>query len=244
MWVHLAGFVSQEYEEILDLAKEKKLFVIEDSAHALGAVVDGKRAGSLGDAGCFSFYPTKVITCGTGGMIATANKELKAYAERMRVFGKAPGTEAITELGNDWFLDEIRACIGYNQLLDLASNLKVRRKIADQYRTLLEGQPGITMIAVSEKAIPNYYQFPVLLDRGMDRQTLIRALKENHGIETKGIYRPCHKEQVFTQYDDGSLRNTEETLERSLCLPLFVNMSGEDVEYVAACLVKEVRAAL
>jgi len=69
-------------------------------------------------------------------------------------------------------------------------------------------------------------------------------LKEKHGIETKGIYRPCHREEVFTPFDDGSLRKTEETLERSLCLPIFVNMSEEDVEFVATCLIKELSAAL
>ena len=242
VWVHLTGMISAEYRDIIRLVKDKGLFLIEDCAHALGASTGTRGAGTLGDAGCFSFYPTKIITSGTGGMITTRDRDLKAFGEKMRLFGKDSKSGLVMHLGNDWFLDEIRACVGYHQMTELESNLKRRRQIAKRYREALDNRQGLKTLSVPEENRPSYYQFPIFLDSEADTVKLTKALKGRWEISVKNIYKPCHQEHVFREFDDGSLKKTEETLNRSLCLPLYLDMTDWEIDYVIKALVEEVTA--
>ena len=241
IWVHLTGLISPEHEKIKELAKRYNLFLIEDAAHALGASVNENQAGTLADAGCFSFYPTKIITSGTGGMIVTKDKGLKDFAERMRLFGKDPQTKLIHHLGNDWFLNEINACVGYHHLLELNDSITKRIDIAEKYRNALSRLSGISMLNIPEGNQPSYYQFPVFLDAMIDRQKLIDSLKQKYQINTRGIYKPCHEERVFLQYNDETLNKTEHTLNRSLCLPMFVQVTDDEIRYVADSFIEELK---
>ena len=162
----------------------------------------------------------------------------------MRLFGKDSKSDKVDELGNDWFLDEIRCCIGYHQMGDLASIIRRRREIASQYAGALEGVNGISLLKVPQENYPSYYQFPVFLNQSVERKDLIESLKNKYGITTKGIYRPCHQEKVFSKYDDSTLRQTEETLNRSLCLPIFGQLSELEVQYVTDSLVNELKSRI
>ncbi|MDD5679956.1 MAG: DegT/DnrJ/EryC1/StrS family aminotransferase [Candidatus Omnitrophica bacterium] len=241
IWVHLAGFISPECNEIFGIARENNLFVIEDVAQALGADIRGRQAGSFADAACFSFYPTKIITCGTGGMITTKDKKLKKYAEEMRLFGKDAGTGEVKYIGNDWFLDEIRACVGYHHLTGLKSYLAKRRKIAGIYHETLKSNPNIRLLKMPAGNRPSYYQYPVFLKKGIDRRKLVKHMKEKYGIQVKGIYIPCHKEKIFDKFNKGKFDRTEETLDSSLCLPVHVQMIDKDALYVSECLIRELK---
>ena len=241
IWVHLTGLISPEHQKIKDLAKSNNLFLIEDAAHALGASVNGSYAGTLGDAGCFSLFPTKIITSGTGGMITTQNNDLKSFAEKMRLFGKDPQSNEILHLGNDWFLNEISACVGYHHLSELGAGISKRRAIAKKYLNALNRIPGISMLDVPEGNLPTYYQFPVFLDETINRQELINSLKEKYLIHTKGVYRPCHEEHVFLKYNDGTLNKTEDALNRSLCLPMYVQMMDDEISYVTASFIEALK---
>lgn len=236
VWVHLTGVVSPECEAILEFARSRGLFVIEDCAHALGAETPTGKAGCLGDAGCFSFYPTKIITSGTGGMVTTADPELKRYIELMRLFCRHK--DGINCLGNDWFLDEIRCCVARHQLAELPTQLVRRREIAALYTRELAGTPGITLLDLPAGNLPSYYQYPVFLDPGRDHAALLAAMKARE-IEAKKIYPPTHQENVFRHLDDGSLGRTEAALNTSVCLPLFVEMTDEQVLAVAGALKAE-----
>ena len=244
IWVHLTGTIADDYEEILSFARNRDLFLIEDAAHAHGASIDGRAAGSFGDASTFSFYPTKVLSSGTGGMLTTDNADLAKFAREMRLFGKEEGTGEIVHYGNDWFLDEIRACVGYHHTTELEMQVARRREIATLYDTNLANQPGLRLVNISSASAPAWYQFPVFLDRAVDRDALAVALKTVHGIDAKGIYKPVHEEQVFRQYDDGTLKMTEDILCRSLCLPMHTAMSDADALRVADALVNEIRNQL
>lgn len=244
IWVHLTGIVAHNYSAILGFAKKHGLFVIEDASHAHGAVIDGRPAGSFGDVSCFSFYPTKILTSGTGGMLATDDDELARYAREMRLFGKEEGTGEIIHRGNDWFLDEIRACVGFHHASDLDVQLAHRRRIADRYSTALANQPGLRLLDYSDSCLPAWYQFPVFLSPGIDRAGLMERLADDHGIEAKGIYKPTHQEQIFRHLDDGTLKVTEDVLERSLCLPMHAGVSEADADRIAAAVTAEIRAVL
>ncbi len=244
IWVHLTGIIARDYREIVDFATKHDLFLIEDAAHAHSATIDGTPAGSFGDASTFSFYPTKIVTSGTGGMLTTDNVELANYAREVRIFGKQLGTGEIVHFGNDWFLDEIRACVAYHHASELESQAAHRRAIADRYRRGLANQIGLRLLDVPDGNTPAWYQYPVFLATGIDREALMDTLKATHGIETKGIYKPVHHEQIFEPLDDGTLKVTEETLLRSLCLPMHADMSEEDADFIAGVLVSEIRKTL
>ena len=152
----------------------RHLFVIEDAAHAHGAKVDGRPAGSFGDASCFSFYPTKILTSGTGGILLTDDDALAKFAREMRIFGKEAETGEIIHLGNDWFLDEIRACIAFHHAGELQMQVARRQAIAARYMAALANQPGLRLLDVPAGSEPAWYQFPIFLDDAADREALIK----------------------------------------------------------------------
>jgi len=244
IWVHLIGIMSFEYAQIVEFARKHDLALIEDCAHALGASIDGHQAGALGDAACYSFYPTKMITTGSGGMITTRDSALDRFARELRIFGRNPESGKVGRVGNDWFLDEIRACVGYFQMGELDDFLERRRAIARRYDELLQNQPGLRLLDVSDALKPAYYQYAVILDGSVNREVLIGNLREKHGIAAKGIYLPTHKETIFEHLDNGALEMTEDTLGRSLCLPMFVGLCDNYVESVAKALITEIRQLL
>ena len=241
IWVHLIGFISPAWREIVAFAKENNLFLIEDCAHAHGASVDGKPAGSIGDAGCFSFYPTKVLTCGTGGMLVTNDAALARSARELRMYGRDNGSGSVVREGNDWFLDEIRACLGYEQVCELPEFLKRRRDIASRYGDALSASPLLRQLSVPDGNLPAWYHFTVFVDDGDDLANLMGNLQQKHGNPARSIYPPIHEEAIFRDLDDGSLVNATQMLHRSLCLPMHTALSDADVDTVASAVIQELR---
>jgi perosamine synthetase len=236
IWVHLTGLISPAWREIVAFAREHDLFLIEDCAHAHGASVNGIKAGSLGDVGCFSFYPTKVMTTGTGGILTTNDPALEKSARELRLYGREGGVGSVVREGNDWFMDEIRACLGYYQLQELDSALVRRRDIAERYNQKLAGIPGLRFLSIPKDHHPAWYHYTVFVSSEINYEQLAKNLKENHGIPSKPIYIPLHQEKIFRNFDDGSLGKTEAALNRSLCLPLFVEMDNAQVDQVVSAL--------
>src|ERR1043165_145830 len=132
--VHIAGLIYPEIDRLREICRERGLFLIEDPSHAHGATIDERPAGSLSDAACFSFYPTKVMTTGTGGMITTDQAALAEYARSLRHHGQGQSLEQIVNFGNDWCMDEISAALGVYQLQRLEENVAHRNRIVEWYR--------------------------------------------------------------------------------------------------------------
>lgn len=241
IWVHLTGFISPNWRQIKAIAKEHGLFLIEDCAHAHGAVVDGVAAGGIGDVGCFSFYPTKVLTCGTGGMLVTNCDSLARTAREMRMFGRENGTGAVIREGNDWFLDEIRACVGYEQVADLQEFLKRRRAIADRYRSNLPASCLLKHLDVPSNNLPAYYHFFVFLGSKVDQISLSKRLLDNYEIPTKIIYPPLAEENIFLSLDHPSIARTALFLKKTLCLPMHADLTDYEVDYISESIDKELR---
>jgi len=242
IWVHLTGVVSDQYLEIINFCKSNNLVLIEDCSHAHGATVNNKEAGSLGDAACFSFYPGKMMTTGAGGMISTNNEELAIYSRQMRLFGRCEedGSKVCLE-GNDWFMDEIRACIGLDQLHNLDNNLKKRRTVASIYNKRLGSHPGIGIFNISNTNNPSYYLYFVTLDKSVDRKKVISMMMNIFNISTKRIYKPTHMEKIFRDInsaDDNTLRVTEDILSKTLCLPIFYQITTKQVNYISDSLIE------
>lgn len=240
VWVHLTGAISPHHAAIRSYAARHGLFLIEDAAHAHGAVMTGRTSGSFGDVGVFSFYASKIMTCATGGIPTTNDPELARFARQLRAFGIDPDTGHARHLGNDRMLDDVRACLGVHQLRALPDHLSRRRALADLYYRCLANQPGIRLLDIPSDSRPAWYQFPVFLADGVDHEAVTTALA-SAGIQTRRIYKPVHKEPVFAGFADGGHPQAERTLDRSLCLPMFAGLDEDGVAYVCERLVSAVR---
>ncbi len=108
------------------------------------------------------------MTCGAGGMIATGDAGLDRFAREMRLFGRSTTSGEVVREGNDWFLDEFRACVALAQLGEIDTMLARRGAIAERYASALANQPGMRLHDVLKEATHSYYQFPVFLDRRVD----------------------------------------------------------------------------
>jgi perosamine synthetase len=237
--VHIGGLISPEVEAIRRLCDERGLFLVEDAAHAHGSSLDGRPAGSFGVAGAFSFYPTKVMTTGEGGMIVSAEERIRDEAVIYRDQGKAGflGGDHV-RLGYAWRMSELHAAVGIVQLRRLDEFIKIRREVADQYHEALARIGGITPLIPPEGSESNYYKYIALLDPGIDRQELKVTLREEHGVSLSGeVYAsPLHHQPVFAGLHDGSLPVAEDVCSRHVCLPIHSDMTADEAAYVVASL--------
>jgi perosamine synthetase len=241
--VHIAGYIPPEIEEIKTICDAHGIPLIEDCAHAAGAAFRGRAAGTFGLAGCFSFYPTKIITTGTGGMIVTEDKNLQDYARSMRVHGAGKDLTDITNIGNDWFLDEIRSCLGLNQLEHLEDFLAARREIAACYDEWIGATGLIEKYPLHEESRHAYYKYPVQITADIDVRNLKIYFPEKNGYELESLYWPaCHLQPVYQKnfgYRPGLFPVAEAILSRQVTLPLHAALTRDDAEYAFGCLLTE-----
>ena len=233
--VHIGGFVSPDTAVLADLCRVRGLWLLEDAAHAHGASFAGRAAGSIGDAGAFSFYPTKVITSGEGGVITTADGTLAGEARIYRDQGKAGflGGDHV-RLGYAWRMSELHAAVGLTQLARLDEFVAVRRRIAGLYDRALADLPGITPVLAPEGSAPNYYKYLAVLDGGIDRAALKQAMREQHRVGMSGeVYAsPLHRQPVFAGIAAGALPVSEDLCARHVCLPIHNDMTDPEAEQV------------
>lgn len=241
--VHIAGIVCEDIFEIQKICKKRGLYLIEDCAHAAGAQFDGKKAGSFGVAGCFSFYPTKIMTTGTGGMITTDSAKLYNFSRSVKCHGRGKSLSDIIHLGNDWFMDEIRSAIGTYQLRDLDNMVSARRKIAESYIKGLKGVERIKIFPLPEESMPSYYKFPVQLDRTVRSSDFKRSFAKKYNLELETIYWPlCHLQPLYKKllgYKKGDFPVAEKTLISQITLPIHPLIKKKDIDFVIKSLREE-----
>ncbi len=239
--VHVAGLIVPGIENISSWCHANSLFLLEDAAHAHGSRVGDRRAGALADAASFSFYPSKVMTSGEGGMLTTDAPGLAAFARSFRSHGQAAQSRSIVRLGSNYRLPELSAALGLSQLRKLDEIIARRARLADRYRQRLGSRGDARLIATPASQVHSHYKFPLVLPPGMGRDSMAAALAAQ-GIATGSIYwPPCHLEPYFAG-QSGEIRAccpvAEEVLSRTLTLPLHTGMSLEDVDAVCESLVR------
>lgn len=243
--LHYAGFPCR-MNEILAIAREKNLFVIEDCAHALVSDYAGRACGLWSDVGCFSFFSNKNMTTGEGGM-AVARDE--AIVERLRWL-RSHGMTTLTLdrhrgrafsydvrlPGFNYRMDEPRAALGLSQLRRLDANLHRRRELYGLYREALAGVERVTVPLPADARGIGVHIMPIALPPGANREAVMRGLK-SRGIQSSIHYPPIHR---FTAYRDPSgdaqCPLTEAIAERQLTLPFYPGMSAEEVRSVCRAL--------
>jgi dTDP-4-amino-4,6-dideoxygalactose transaminase len=237
--VHIGGAVSPETPKIAAFCRERDLFLIEDAAHAHASTLDGRMAGTFGKAATFSFYPTKVITSGEGGMIVTDDEQIYQEALQYRDQGKEGFlTNFHVRMGYNWRLSELHAVVGLSQLGRLDEFVAERRRLAEAYTRGLSKVPGIEPLPVPNGSRPNFYKYVALLDPGIDRPALKRTLKERFQISLSGeVYdTPCHHQPVFKSWAAGAFPVAEDVCARHICLPIYPGLTEGDVDYVVSAL--------
>ncbi len=241
--VHYGGYPCN-MDAILNIAKKHNLYIIEDAAHAPGAEYKGKKCGTIGDIGCFSFFPNKNMTTAEGGMIVTDNDELAERIQLMRSHGMTTLTwdrhrghaysYDVIDLGFNYRIDEVRAALGLEQLKKLERNNQLRKEIVEEYRKRLEGINDISVPFANYKNNASYHIFPILLDSDVNRPKFIDKMKMS-GIQTSIHYPPIHLFSFYREkfgHREGMLPITEDICEREVTLPLYPNMGLESIEYI------------
>jgi len=237
--VHIGGIVSRRMPELQEWARKKGLWLVEDAAHAHGSSYNGVRAGSFGIAGSFSFYPTKVMTSGEGGMIVTSDDRIAEEARIYRDQGKASFTQnAHIRMGYNWRLSEPHAIIGLRHLERLPVMMADRQKIAAVYDHGLKGYRNLSTLTVPPEGLCNYYKYIVVLTQKQDRKALKALLRDRYGVALAGeVYEePLHKQPVFESYVSGPLPVSEEYCARHVCLPIFSGMEEAEADQVLDAL--------
>lgn len=245
--VHYGGYPC-DMNRITEIAKEHNLYLIEDAAHAIGTEYNGKKCGTIGDIGCFSFFSNKNLVTGEGGMVVTNNDEFAKKIKLLRSHGMttltldrykghAHGYDVI-ELGYNYRTAEINSAIGLVQLSKLDKNNEKRKKITKRYRELLGDTLGVQIPFKSNMEESSCHLFPVLLNKKISREKFISGLKET-GIQTSIHYPPIHLFSYYRkrfEFQEDSLPLTEEVGKREVTLPLYPMLSREDIFYVVKAL--------
>ena len=232
MPVHLFGQPAA-MGPILDLARERGLKVIEDAACALGAEDEGRRCGTVSDAGCFSFHARKVITTGEGGMVVTRDEATAERVRQLRNHGSVEAGDArrFERAGFNYRLTELQGAMGVAQMDRLEGAIRRRAVLAGRYDDALARVGGVRRPGRRANARPVWQSYVVLLDEPIDRD-LVRSRLREDGIEaTIGTY--ALSEQPQHSSAAGSLANSRLAFRQSLALPLHPLMSEAEVDRVA-----------
>ena len=228
--VHLFGHPA-EMDPILELARKYHLKVIEDCAQAFGAVYQGKKVGTLGDCGCFSFFPSKNLAgYGDGGMVITQNQEMGQSIKMLRNHGsKVKYYHSV--LGYNSRLDEIQAAIIRVKFKHMDDFNAARRRHADLYRTSITGEDIILPLERSG-CHHVYHQFTL---RSKYRDQIMASL-HNQGIASAIYYPvPLHRQEVFAGYGSAGeiLPHAETCTAEVLSLPMFPELKQEEIQFIS-----------
>ena len=247
--VHYAGQAC-DMDEILVIAKKNNLFIIEDCAHALGSTYKNKSCGNIGKVGCFSFYPTKIITTGEGGMITTNNSTISNKVNLLKSQGmsisaknresKSQWKYDLVDLGYNYRLDEIRSALGWSQLKRVNEFNKKRILIAKKYDEKLKKITGITIPKKKSDRNHIYHLYTIKIENDFhfSRDQLFNHLSKKQ-IGTSVQYMPLHLMSLYKEKYSKKTRDfkiSNELKDKVISLPVFPSMTTKQIEYVVSAL--------
>ena len=229
------------------LACRSGLAVIEDAACALGSAVAGKMCGAFGEASAISFHPRKIVTTAEGGMVLTDDEGCADAVRRLRNHGMetSRGVTRFVAAGYNMRMNEIQACLGIDQMNRISELVEGRRRAARQYGDLLRDASGVRAPSEPGGYLHTYQSYVVLLDRKIDRDRVIQAMRAA-GVETAiGTY-AVHEQPFYMErygYKPGSLPASAEAFRQSLSLPMYHSIGEDTVGEVVARLKECIAAA-
>lgn len=240
--VHMAGFPAK-MDEIMAIAKEHDLKVIEDACHGPLSEYKGKKLGTIGDVATFSFFSNKNISTGEGGMLITNNEEIAKRARLLRSHGmttmsyqrsKGHATAYdIVDLGYNFRMDDIRASIGCVQMRKLQTDLERRVRVRDKYVEELSKIEGLVVpFAGNTEFVSNYIMPVVLVNSTKDKREEVRNKIHASGIQTSNHYPAIHKFSIYKDYG-AVLPQTEYVADNEITLPMYADLTNKQIEFIA-----------
>jgi perosamine synthetase len=242
--VHMAGYAC-EMDKIKTLCKKHSLVLIEDCAHAIGTVFNGRHSGNFGITGNFSFYPTKQITTGEGGIVISNDKSVIDEIKKLKAFGidtppelrTKPGVYDVRGLGYNYRMTDFQAALGVGQMERYGENVAGRRKNGELYCKILEGKNGIFFTEYFHNH--SYFLFQIILDKSVNRDKILHGLKEN-GIGVSIHYAtPVPLLSYYKNkysYKPENFPNAVNYGNQNISLPVHSKLNAEDIEYICNAL--------
>lgn len=235
--VHMNGF-SCEISKIKKICKKRKITIIEDCAHGLGTIYNKKHVGNFGISGVFSFYPTKQITTGEGGMLITNSKEFAKKIRSIKAFGidkditqrKIPGYYDVKDLGINYRMTDFQAAIGNSQLKRYSKELLLRKKNAKYLYLLLKNTKNIELPQFNDDY--SYFIFPV---HSKKRNNLIQKLK-NKKIGFSIHYAKALHQMSYYKKKSFKMINAEKYAKTNLSLPIYGELTKKKLNYIYKAL--------
>ena len=235
MPVHIYGHPT-DMDPLLELAEKHGLRVVEDAAEAHGAKYKGKKVGSIGDVGSFSFYSNKIITTGEGGMNVTDSEEL---AEKMRwlrahAFGRGGKHFWHEALGFGYRMTSLQAAVGLAQMEKIEEMIRRRRDHAHLYNELFDrlSDRDITLPPERDWAMNVYWMYSILVRDRSKRDKLMEWLSQR-GIETRTFFFPIHRQPYYSlRYEGQRYEVADDLSERGINLPSGSGLTEEEISYV------------
>ena len=247
--VHYGGQMC-DMDEIMALAKQNGLKVIEDAAHCLPGSYKGRRVGTIGDITCFSFYATKTLACGEGGMAVTLNPDYAKMMKINRLHGisrdawdrytaKGNWFYEVVDNGNKYNTTDVQSALGLAQLAKLEKMYDMRKRIADIYSAAFAGSAVAGPVIRGDRDT-SWHLYAIKAD---NRDELMAKLKEN-GISTSLHFIPVHRQPYYTGkygYKKEDYPVSERVYSRSVSLPIYPDMTDAEAAYVAAKVLEYAR---
>ena len=237
------------------LCAEHGLLLVEDCCDALGSTWRGRHVGTFGDLATLSFYPAHQITTGEGGAVLAHSAQHTDRLERLRNQGRGrpgqprggeaaaaedPDLRHSPELGFNYRLSEIACALGRVQLSRIEEILELRRRAAERYRGLLDGVDGIELPPLTVPGVEvSWFVYVVRLAERVDREKVRDHLARN-GVATATYFEPIHQQRAWSGLHLGELTVAESVGRRTLALPFFTRISGEQQGKVADALIEAV----
>ena len=242
--VNMSGLITPEMEDIEKFCKDNDLFLVTDDAHTYGAKLGDRYAGSFGDAGVFSFYPSKIITTAEGGLITTNNDELAEKCRVVRNHGtrRNDGEHQGLDYGytcdmasTNYRMSEFHAVLGLSQNKYLNQFIDRRNEIANIYDERLSKVKWLQTPFKADNIKQTYWQYIVkIIDEKRDRTTELLRLLDIYKIPTANAYSPlCHEQKIYRPWlSPKGYKNAEEFITKIFSLPMYVEMTDEQAHYI------------
>jgi len=236
---------SADWDELKRIAKKHGLYLIEDSAEALGSEYKGKKCGGFGEAAIYAFYPNKQITTGEGGMVLTNNKKIyelcKSMANQGRRIENGKWLEHVM-LGYNYRLDEMSCALGIEQMKRIKEILQKRAKVAELYNKKLNLVDGLEIPYIGPGNKLSWFVYVVKLAEGFAgrRDAIIKKIAES-GIQCSDYFHAIHLQPFYKNmfgYKKGDFPTAENVSSRTIALPFYSNLSEKEIDFVVSNLKK------
>ncbi len=248
MLVHFGGYMPFDVSEIKKYCRRRKIFLIEDCAHAVGSKMGRYMAGSIGNTGCFSFFATKTMTTGEGGMLTTNDKNLYKLALSLRERGRdwSRKGELYTIGWRSCRVPELSAVLGLSQLSKIRKNIYHRNQICKIYDYELKKTKLFSTLKINKRSKLSIWKHITLINNPkINRSKIVKILKEKHNIMINWAYdpplhlQPVYKKNYFNNIN--SYKKTENLMKRHFHLPLHMQLSKADAKHIVKTLIDVAR---